>query len=286
MDEKEGHYVLSDLCVSELDSLQRKGVHDRQFKNTESYALHHGIQHMLQVVNDHDCADETRASSVTAEQVYKYATDLELVYAKLKVKSTSATEDLLSLHSQNCSLLSDERDFVVTSLLSLLKKHSYILVDHPRLLFQCLINEGIPELSSSAAVILESSTPKIPYMKHLKNEDQRRADKARFYCSDKIVCFDVSPEMDYLICECRDGTICLWSLLTGNKIWVRPTLTKKEFYSGYPDDSAYRVVGNNSLSYYRSVTFHPNGESVLAGTAFLKNTLISWLITLTYFSNA
>ncbi|CAH3180650.1 unnamed protein product [Porites lobata] len=273
VDEKEGHYVLSDLCVSELDSLQRKGVHDRQFKNTESCALHHGTQHMLQVVNDHDCADETRAISVTAEQVYKYATDLELVYAKLKVKSTSATEDLLSLHSQNCSLLSDERDFVVTSLLSLLKKHSYILVDHPRLLFQCLINEGIPELSSSAAVILESSTPKIPYMKHLKNEDQRRADKARFYCSDKIVCFDVSPEMDYLICECRDGTICLWSLLTGNKIWVRPTLTKKEFYSGYPDDSAYRVVGNNSLSYYRSVTFHPNGESVLAGTLQFVYTL-------------
>ncbi|CAH3183191.1 unnamed protein product, partial [Porites lobata] len=273
VDEKEGHIVLSDLCASELDSLQRKGVHDRQFTNTDSYALHHGTQHMLQVVNDHDCADATRAKSVTAEQVYKYATDLELVYAKLKVKSTSTTEDLLSLHSQNCSLLSDERDFVVTSLLSLLKKHSYILVDHPHLLFQCLINEGIPELSSSAAVILESSTPKIPYMKHLKNEDQRRANKARFYCSDKIVCFDVSPEMDFIVCECRDGTIHLWSLLTGNKIWVRPTLTKKEFYSGSPDNTAYRRVGNNSLSYYRSVTFHPNGESVLAGTLQFVYTL-------------
>ncbi|CAH3015667.1 unnamed protein product, partial [Porites evermanni] len=281
-DEKEGHIVLSDLCASELESLQRKGVHGKQFSNTETYALHHGTQHMLQLVNDHDCADATRANSVKAEQVYKYATDLELVYAKLKVKSTFATEDLLSLHSQSCSLLSDERDFVVTSLLSLLKKHSYILVDHPHLLFQCLINEGIPELSSSAEITLESSTPKIPYMKHLKNEDQRRANKARFYCSDKIVCFDVSPEIDYLICECRDGTICLWSLLTGNKIWVRPTLTKKEFYSGYPDDkfysgypddSAYRVVGNNSLSYYRSVTFHPNGESVLAGTLQFVYTL-------------
>ncbi|CAH3024687.1 unnamed protein product [Porites evermanni] len=273
VDEKEGHYVLSDLCASELDNLQRKGVHDRQFTNTESYALHHGTQHMLQVVNYHDCADATGTNSVRVEQVYKYATDLELVYAKLKVKSTFATEDLLSLQSQSCSLLSVEREFVVTSLLSLLKKHFYILVDHPHLLFQCLINEGIPELSSLAAVILESSTPKIPYMKHFKNEDQRRTDKARFYCSDKIVCFDVSPEMDYLICECRDGTICLWSLLTGNKIWVRPTLTKKEFYSGYPDDSAYRVVGNNSLSYYRSVTFHPNGESVLAGTLQFVYTL-------------
>ena len=272
-DEKEGHDVLSDLCASELDSIQRKGVHDRQFTNTESYALHHGTQHMLQVVNDHDCADATRANSVTAEQVYKYATDLELVYAKLKVKSTFATEDLLSLHSQNCSLLSDERVFVVTSLLSLLKKHSYILVDHPHLLFQCLINEGIPELSSSAAVILESSMPQIAYMKYLDTEEQKGADQARFECSDKIVCFDVSPEMDFIVCECRDGTIHLWSLQTGNKIWVRPTLTKKEFYSGYPDNTAYRRVGNNSLSYYRSVAFHPNGKSVLAGTLQFVYTL-------------
>ena len=273
VDEKEGHDVLSDLCASELDSLQRKGVHDRQFTNTESYALHHGTQHMLQVVNDHDCAYATRANSVTAEQVYKYATDLELVYAKLKVKSTFATEDLLSLHSQNCSLLSHEREFVVTSLLSLLKKHSYILVDHPHLFFQCLINEGIPELSSSAAVILESSVPQIAYMKYLDAEEQKGADQARFECSDKIVCFDVSPEMDFIVCECRDGTIHLWSLQTGNKIWVRPTLTKKEFYSGYPDNTAYRRVGNNSLSYYRSVTFHPNGESVLAGTLQFVYTL-------------
>ena len=158
VDEKEGHDVLSDLCASELDSIQRKGVHGTQFTNTESYALHHGTQHMLQVVNDHDCADATRANSVTAEQVYKYATDLELVYAKLKVKSTFASEDLVSLHSQNCSLLSHE--FVVTSLLSLLKKYSYILVDHPHLFFQCLINEGIPELSSSAAVSLNRQRQK------------------------------------------------------------------------------------------------------------------------------
>ena len=115
--------------------------------------------------------------------------------------------------------------------------------------------------------------PQIAYMKYLDVEEQKGADQARFECSDKIVCFDVSPEMDFIVCECRDGTIHLWSLLTGNKIWVRPTLTKKEFYSGSPDNTAYRRVGNNSLSYYRSVTFHPNGESVLAGTLQFVYTL-------------
>ena len=264
VDEKKGHNVLSELCASELDSIKRKGVHDRQFTNTETYALHHGIQHMLEV-NDHDWAGKSRTNSVRAEKIYKYATDLELIYGKLLVKSTTTIEDLQSFHIENSSLLSEERDFVLTSLVSLLKKHSYILVDHPHLFFQSLINEGIPELSSSAADILESSTPKIGYMKYLDREEQKGAERARFYCSDKIVCFDVSPEMDYLVCECRDGTISLWSLLTGNEIWVRPTLTKKVFYSGYPDNSAYRD-GGHSLSYYRSVTFHPNGKFVLPGT--------------------
>ena len=194
VDEKEGHIVLSDLCASELDNLQRKGVHGKQFSNTETYALHHGTQHMLKV-KEHDWADKTRINSVTAEQVYRYATDVELIYAKLRVKSTSAIEDLLSLHSKNSSLLSEESDFVVTSLLSLLRKHSYLLFDHPHLFFQCLINEGTPELSSIAAGIVESLTPKIPYMKYLDNDKQKeKAVQGRFYCSDKIACFDVSPE--------------------------------------------------------------------------------------------
>ena len=265
VDEKKGHNVLSELCASELDSIKRKGVHEGQFTNTETYALHHGIQHMLEV-NDHDWAGKSRTNSVRAENIYKYATDLELIYGKLLVKSTTTIEDLYSYHIENSSLLSEERDFVVTSLVSLLKKHSYVLVDHPHLFFQCLINEEIPELSSSAAIILESLTPKIAYMKCLDREEQKGAEKARFYCSDKIVCFDVSPDMKYLVCECRDGTIYLWSLLTCNKIWVQPTLTtKKVFYSGYPNNSAYRH-GHHSLSYYRSVTFHPNGKFVLPGS--------------------
>ena len=265
VDEKKGHNVLSEHCASELDSIKRKGVHDRQFTNTETYALHHGIQHMLEV-NDHDWASKSRTNSVRAEKIYKYATDLELIYGKLLVKSTNTIEDLYSYHIENSSLLSEERDFVVTSLVSLLKKHSYVLVDQPHLFFQCLINEEIPELSSSAAVILESSTPKKAYMKYLDREEQKGAEKARFYCLDKIVCFDVSPDMKYLVCECRDGTIYLWSLLTCNKIWVQPTLTtKKVFYSGYPDNSAYRHKGR-SLSHYRSVTFYPRGKFVLPGT--------------------
>ena len=265
VDEKEGDTVLSDLCASELDSLQRKGVHGKQFSNTETYALHHGTQHMLEVT-DHDCADKTKTSSVTAEQVYRYATDLELIYAKLCVKSTTAIEDLLSLHRENSRIVSEERDFVVTSLLSLLRKHSYILFDYPHLFFQCLINEGTPELSSTAAGTVESLTPKMPCMKFLDNDKQKGAVQARFECSDKIACFDVSPEMDYMVCECRDETIHLFSLKYGTKVWVQPSSTQRKYWPReLSGNGAYRQIGH-SLSFYHSVIFHPNGKSVLPGT--------------------
>ena len=266
VNEKEGHIFLSDLCASELDSVQQKGVHGKQFSNTETYALHHGTQHMLEVT-DHDCADKTKTSSVTAEQVYRYATDLELIYAKLCVKSTTAIEDLLSLHRENSRIVSEERDFVVTSLLSLLRKHSYILFDYPHLFFQCLINEGTPGLSSTAAGIVKSSTPKVPYMEYLDNEKQKGAVQGRFYCSDKIACFDISPKLDYMVCECRDETIHLFSLLTGTKVWVRPSLTNRTYSSkeAYAGSGAYRQTGH-FLSFYHSVTFHPNGTSVIPGT--------------------
>ena len=259
VNEKEGHIVLSDLCASELDSVQQKGVHGKQFSNTETYALHHGTQHMLEVT-DHDCADKTKTSSVTAEQVYRYATDLELIYAKLCVKSTTAIEDLLSLHRENSRIVSEERDFVVTSLLSLLRKHSYILFDYPHLFFQCLINEGTPELSSIAAGIVESLTPKIPYMKYLDNDKQKeKAVQGRFYCSDKIACFDVSPEMDYLVCECRDETIHLFSLQTGIKVWVRPaplkTVKREYFCRDASVSGAYHIISYHII-YKLDIFFH------------------------------
>ena len=99
----------------------------RTFSNTERYALHHGTQHMLEV-NDHNSSDKSRTNGVKAGQVYQYPTDLELIYAKLCIKSTSIIEDLLGLHGDNSSILSDERVFLVTSLLSLLRKHSYYLL--------------------------------------------------------------------------------------------------------------------------------------------------------------
>ena len=46
VDDKEGHQVLSKLCIDELDDVKRKGVESAQFSDITKYALQHGVQHM------------------------------------------------------------------------------------------------------------------------------------------------------------------------------------------------------------------------------------------------
>ena len=280
VDEKEGHEILFNLCRNELDNIKRKGVHDTQFSDTERYALQHGVQHMIEVHK----SDEKPSPFSVEELVNMYVTDVELFYAKLCVNSTATTEDLLVVQKHvKSALLSEKNHSLITSLSSLLRKHCYVLRDHPHLIFQCLVNEGCPELSCRATTIVENDLLNVPYMKYLNREEQKGAVQARFYCSDTVACFDVSPQMDYMVCECRDGRIYMWSLETGNLEWVRPSLMERKYESVHPygdivaDGGAYReirrpidvmnVKGCNSiLTFYRSVVFHPSGSSVLPGT--------------------
>ena len=262
VDEKEGHEILFDLCANDMDNIKRDGVSNLHFSDTEKYALQHGVQHMIKV---EDLGSRSRPWNIE-ELVNKYVTDLELIYARLCVNSTAPSDNLLGIlkHVERISLSKDSLS-VVTSLLGLLRKHSYILRDHPHLFFQCLLNEGCPELSSRAATVLANELPNVPYIKYLEKEERNEAVQARFYCSDTVACFDVSPEKDFMVCECRDGKVHLWSLKTGNLVWIRFSLMMREFHHGKAVGDAYRQI-EKCLSYYRSVVFHPNGRYVLPGT--------------------
>ena len=177
MDEKKGHEILSNSCRTELDSIKRKGVHDTQFSDTERYALQHGVQHMIEV----DSADEKSSPFNVEELVTMYVTDVELIYAKLCVNSTTSTEDLLVVQKHVKSTFLDEKSHsLIMSLSSLLRKHCFVLRDHPHLFFQCLVNEGDPELSCRAATIVENDLLNVPYMKYLIGKSKREQLKPDF----------------------------------------------------------------------------------------------------------
>ena len=251
--EKEGHEVLSKLCINELDEVKRKGVDFAQFSDTTKYALQHGVQHMLQLEDSKVCSLE--------EVVKKFILDVELVYAKLCVKVTAASEDILCVQKHaGAKSMVEGCQRALDTLLHLLRKHISILTKLPRAIFQCLLNEGGPELSFQASDLLETKYSEIAYMEYLHKEDLQARLQTKFVCTAEVACFDVSPQLDYMVCECLDNTIHLWSLHTGKQLWKRDVKETKDYDN--PDDTF-------SLSalelFYRSVVFHPTEDLVLPG---------------------
>jgi len=258
MDEKEGHRILARLCADELDHLKEKGVPDAELSSTEKYALRHGVRHMLQL------QENTRSRSLE-ECVGTYVTDLELLYAKVCLDCSTAAEELLWLQSQELSrrLSVNSKDLLKTLML-LLRKHFSSFTDHPHLVFQTLLNEGGPVLSYMASNMLQKKYPEIPYMEFVNKQMQQGAVIARFQCSSKVACFDVSPQFDCMVCECKDGTIQFWSLHSSKLLWTRPVKVEKLYFKGF------RVTrgspsSSDVLSCYRSAVFHPTKEVVLPG---------------------
>lgn len=150
MDE-EGHRILASLCANELDDLKQKGVHHREFSSTERYALHYGTRHML-------WCDENANSSTLEEVVKSYVLDLELLYAKLCVLSSSvAVDDLIWLQEQKmCLMLSEDSRAILKTLIFLLRKNLNTSTHDPRVFFKTVVKEGGKVLSSMASNLLQN----------------------------------------------------------------------------------------------------------------------------------
>ena len=259
VDEKQGHAMLSQLCTNELNNVKRKGVHGTEFSDIAKYALQHGVYHMLE---SEELEESTRGFK---EIVNNYVTDLDIVYAKLRVNNTASSEDIILTQKQESfQSLSSESRKSLGMLLSLLRKYHGRLSTHPSTIFQLMVNEGGDVFAGDARKVLQSN--EIPYMEYLHKEAVKKESyrtQAEFPCNSTVACFDVSPTQEFMVCECTDGMIYLWSLKTGEQRWVRPVEVKK-CYSG--PFCHFRVVPNsNVFSCYRSVVFHPTEPIVLPG---------------------
>ena len=257
---KECHRVIAKLCRDELDELKLKGIQSSTLKQTSRYALQHGVQHILEV--------EENARPCSLDDIVKnYVLDLELVYAKLTVKSTAATEDVLCVQEkENTNGLSKNCREALETLLLLLRKHLSTLSKLPYAIFQILLNEGGPELSAEALSLLNTKYTDLPYMEYLRKKEERTDVLLRFFASDMVICFDVSPNQDYLVCKCWNDKIHLWSLRTGQLMWTRSALVS---------DTRFWWYGKSHISQFsRSVVFHPTLDLILQGTLCQGYTLV------------
>ncbi|XP_022795093.1 uncharacterized protein LOC111333731 [Stylophora pistillata] len=255
LDMSEGHSILSKLCSEELDRLKHRGVFEQNFSDTETYSLQHGVTHMLEDVRSED----------SKALVEMFVLDLELVCAKLCVDHAAAAEDIVCSQKQAIlSVLPEEIKTQLDNLLLLLRKYHESLKHLPYLVLQTVLNEGEPQLSSQASYLLSTKYPIITFMEYLHKDVHEEAPKAAFRCSAEVVCFDVSPQSEYMVCECKDEMLYLWSLRSGKLEWKRPSKVKKQYS---PGDFTYRTSPSSDVfSCYRSVVFHPFKEVVLPGT--------------------
>ncbi|CAH3186004.1 unnamed protein product, partial [Porites lobata] len=264
VDEKQGHLALSELCAGELNDVKRRGVHGGEFSDTAKYALQHGVHHMLE-------SEEVDESTRSFEEIVNnYVTDLDMVYAKLCVNNTASSEDIILTQQQEAfQLLSSESQSALSTMWSLLRKHHERLSTRPSIFFQVMVNSGGDMFASKANELLNTKYHEVPYMEYVHKEvekDQLEEIQAVFRCTSQVACFDISPQWDFMVSECRDGTIQLWSLKTGELRWKRPATVSKR-YSNVDDHHAFRMASNSPvLSCYRSVVFHPVEARVLPGT--------------------
>ena len=259
MDENQGHRVLVPLCTDELDNLKREGVHDIQFSVTQRYALYHGTHHMLHKgvsIEPHKLDKQTDA----------YILDLEIVYAKTCLNSTLVAEDLVWLKKHGIfTLLSKNNQSIIDILLFLLRKYILRFTDSPRYFFETVLNQGGKLLTVQASYLLQNKYPEIAYMELVDKETLQGGIIAQFRCSSDVVCLDVSPQLDYMVCECDDGVLHLVSLQTGRLVWTRPVVVEKT----YIDRSSCHkrnLSSGDFLLLFRSVVFHPTKICVLPGT--------------------
>ena len=259
MNENEGHRLLADLCTKELENVKLKGVDNLQFGATERYALYHGAHHML-----HEGVK--REQHKLDELTKAYIIDLEVVYGKTRVNSTIAAEDLLWLKEQGIfALLSKDNQSIVDTLLFVLRKNLRFLTDNPRKFLQTMLNQGGKVLTVEASNLLRNKYPEIPYMEVVHKETQPGGVVARFECSSVVICLNVSPQLDYMVCECRDGMLHLWSLQTGKLMWKRPVVVKKSFKESRFHIECRKLPSVDTFSFFRSVVFHPTRECILPG---------------------
>ena len=259
MDENQGHRILAALCTDELENLKLKGVHNIQFSATERYALYHGAHHILH--------EGVKTEPRKLDELTKaYIIDLEIVYAKTCVNSTITAEDLVWLKKEEIfKLLSKDNQSIVDTFLFLLRRYLRRFTDTPRMFLQTMLNQGGKVLTVEASNLLQNKYPEIPYMEVVHKETQQESIVALFECSSVVICLDVSPQLDYMVCECSDGMLQLWSLHTGRLVWTRPVLVEKRLKENL--DLAYiRILPSvDVFSKFRSLVFHPTKRCVLPG---------------------
>lgn len=210
-----GNVVLAKECVKTYMSISgRYDVH-AEYTPEEKYALQHGTYHFI-VFAQLDGSQKNK--------LFRYASSLELLFAKLQSKACDVFSIIEELQSIKPVLKLPKIDLMeLDDCITCLRRHPYVLTENPKMIFQLLVNEAESvAMSLEACDVMQQPKYQLPLRLEVVNRAQSRDPViTKFRCKTNVNCCDVlkNDEHSLLVCGCTDGFIQMFSLETGRELW-------------------------------------------------------------------
>ena len=209
--EEWGHKTLAAVSINKMETLKQNEV-TFTYDLATQYALQYGIPHMLQTEEkDMHCL----------AKLLSYATDLEIAHASVCIDVYATLNNLVSLERHNIySSVFKNTQRTIKTLISIIRKFTYILKGVPQSFLQHVVNECDVKLSPKASALLVTRFKNLAYFEsEYQEESIERALVGRILTTSMISDVDVSPSEDFIICGYSTGGVELFSLSDLKPLW-------------------------------------------------------------------
>ena len=245
-----GHRTLADICVFQMETLKQNEV-SLTFDLPIVYAFQYGIQHMLEAeIKDMDCWTKLINNVI----------DLEVLQASVCSDIYTTLSNLSRLDSYNMrnTLICEETQTTLRTLISIIRKFTYILKDVPQSFLQHVVNENDEVLSSKASALLMARYRGLAYFEaEDKKEPIKNAVIGRFLTENEVLDIDISPSEDFLICGYAKG-VELFSLPDFKTLWKIKDFVVERTAAV----SRGRLICGIQ---HRCIAFHPGENTIFPG---------------------
>ena len=215
VDVNRGNVILSTECQKTYKAIEDRQDVLAEYTTEEKYALQHGTYHSIAFAR----VDESQRNNL-----FRHACSLHLLYAKLQSKACDVFSMIEELQSIKSVLNLPKVDSLeLDDCITCLRRHPYVLVENPKMIFPFLINETeTVAMSLEACAVMHQPRYGIPLRLEVVNRDQSKDPViTKFRCKTNVNCCDVlnNREHSLLVCGCTGGFIHMFSLETGRELW-------------------------------------------------------------------
>lgn len=215
VDVNRGDAILSMECQKTYQAIKDRNDVLAECTTEERYALQHETYHSIAFAR----VDESQKN-----RLFRHSCSLDLLFAKLQSKACDVFSVIEELQSVKAVLNLPQVDSMeLDDCITCLRRHPYVLMENPKMMFQLLVNEAeTASMSLEACAVMHQPKYGLPLRLEVVNRAQSKDPViTKFRCKTNVNCCDVvnNHEHSLLVCGCSGGLIHMFSLETGREIW-------------------------------------------------------------------